>query len=789
MTEIRNQKDNLAKLMATEDLTIIHKKIPTAYFDIKNRILACPTLKNDISPSLYDLFMGHEVGHALYTPLEGLHSTLKENRTLKGYLNVIEDVRIERKIKDKFAGLRKSFYAGYNDLMERDFFGLKGRDLQTISLIDKINLISKVGSRVTINLTEEEQVFLDAAYKCETWEDVVQVATAIYEWSKENETRNDEDESIVPTYKYDIEDEDDEDFEDMFDESEQMTSESSEEEGEESDEFSSGGDTLPDLDESEEEENDTSDTSDEESEESDTPSETKNTGGKEGGQGTYDDEDGARESLTEHNAHNNEEQFVSEENMAKTYKDMSVVFKENNFNDMIVSYKDVIKDFQRFNDRPETDSYYYSSDKDAIKKSFAKGEFTGKKLIKKNKAVVNHMAKEFEMRQSAQRSKYAFTGKTGKLDMNRISKYQIVDDVFKRAVYLPEGKNHGVQVLIDWSGSISKEAADLLEQALILVEFCRKVGIPHRVYLFTDCYSYTGERRGMFDRKTNSYLIELFSNEMSLRDFNTNMTNIGQLFNYYKFGRTGYGRKWVENHNNWFDGKYDIEEDNYWYDFGLHIPQVYNLGGTPLDNSLVAMRQLIVEFNKNYNIEKSILTLITDGESHSSDLLNWRDLVEDEHGQMGESYGKKERFILDPYNKKPYILEQSNYYNSSGFKKTANLLDWLSKSTGVDITGYFVVSKKSDFYWLKDQAGLGIPYSETDAHWRDIRKVGKVYDAHGYNRLFVTAPSALGVDGSEGLDDELIDAKKVKVMAAFKRNMKSKTTSRFLATEFIKEIA
>ena len=111
MTEIRNQKDNLAKLMATEDLTIIHKKIPTAYFDIKNRILACPTLKNDISPSLYDLFMGHEVGHALYTPLEGLHSTLKENRTLKGYLNVIEDVRIERKIKDKFAGLRKSFYA------------------------------------------------------------------------------------------------------------------------------------------------------------------------------------------------------------------------------------------------------------------------------------------------------------------------------------------------------------------------------------------------------------------------------------------------------------------------------------------------------------------------------------------------------------------------------------------------------------------------------------------------------------------------------------------------------
>ena len=107
--------------------------------------------------------MGHEVGHALHTPYEGLHSTLKENKTHKGYLNVIEDVRIERKIKEKFSGLRKSFYKAYNELMERDFFGIKDRNLQTLSLIDKINLITKCGSRVQINLTKEEQVFLDMA--------------------------------------------------------------------------------------------------------------------------------------------------------------------------------------------------------------------------------------------------------------------------------------------------------------------------------------------------------------------------------------------------------------------------------------------------------------------------------------------------------------------------------------------------------------------------------------------------------------------------------------------------
>ena len=169
--------------MATENITVVHKKIPTAYFDVKNRILACPTFKDEMSNELYDLFMGHEVGHALYTPYEGLHSTLKKNKTLKGYLNVIEDVRIEKGIRNKYAGLRKSFFKAYGELMQRDFFNLKGRDLQSLALIDKINLITKCGSLVSIDLNEEESEWLKKAEDCKTWEDVVEVSEAIYNWS------------------------------------------------------------------------------------------------------------------------------------------------------------------------------------------------------------------------------------------------------------------------------------------------------------------------------------------------------------------------------------------------------------------------------------------------------------------------------------------------------------------------------------------------------------------------------------------------------------------------------
>ena len=125
----QSNKDTLAKLMATENITVIHKKVPTAYFDVKSRILCIPMLKEDMSQSLNDLFAGHEVGHALYTPVDGWHDSICEKGGLfKGYLNVIEDCRIEEKVKNKYPGLRRSFYKGYEELATDDFFGIKGKD-------------------------------------------------------------------------------------------------------------------------------------------------------------------------------------------------------------------------------------------------------------------------------------------------------------------------------------------------------------------------------------------------------------------------------------------------------------------------------------------------------------------------------------------------------------------------------------------------------------------------------------------------------------------------------------
>lgn len=791
----RNEKDILAKLMAAENITIVHKKIPTAYFDVKNRILACPIFKEDISAELYDLFMGHEVGHALNTPYEGLHSALEMNRTLKGYLNVVEDVRIEKAIKNKFAGLRKSFYTAYNELMEMDFFQLKNRNLAELSLIDKINLQTKVGSRLGLQFNSVEQEFLDMAEACTTWEEVVACATAIYEWSKDNETRTEDDEMLVPQM-FDVGDEEEDEDGDESEEFGEESEETEEDYGD-SEEEEDGEDNLPEIGDNV----DTDDTEesevDEEGDTDESDNQVKSTGGKEGGQssGFHDDEDGARESITEHYAHNNEDQFISDENTIKSTINLRTTFAENDMHDVVVPFKQVLNDWREF--VTGTTSEYYTQEK--LEKNYGRGVFAAKKLEQKNKKIIAHMAKEFEMKQTAKVSKKAFSGKTGKLDMNRLAKYQIVDDIFKRAVYLPEGENHGLNVLLDWSGSINDEVCDLLEQSMILAEFCNKTNIPFRVYLFSDAY-YKGVNKDESGYAINEgRLIEIFSNEMSSRQYKEMQGYVGCLYaNYFtqKISWRNY-EKAIGAYNEFF-GEYEYcsaETGGYWDLEQNFRPQDYRLGGTPLDQTLVALRTLLPEFNARYQVEKSILTIITDGFSHSADFLRQgeeeRKDIHEQEKNIGELAWRtsRSRDLIDPYTNKVFPLqEKSDYYSRGGFSVTQNILEWISETCGVIVTGYFVMGKKQDMYNVLGftENGNSIDY---DTCWREIRKEGKVFKCKGYNKLFVTYAKNMHTEGTDELDDEFIDAKKVRVMAAFKRNQKSKTTSRFLTNEFIKEIA
>ena len=193
-TKLVEQKSLLAKLMAAENITVEHKKIPTAAFDVKNRVLYLPILKWKPGSDVYDLFCAHEVAHALWTPFEGWHSSVSEKgKGFKSFLNVVEDARIEKKIKRKFAGARSHMIGGYKELMNEDFFGLRsmGVDVNDLGLIDRINLYTKAGTDYGIDFSEEEREWVEKVMRTETFEDVLEVTEALYEYCKENESETD----------------------------------------------------------------------------------------------------------------------------------------------------------------------------------------------------------------------------------------------------------------------------------------------------------------------------------------------------------------------------------------------------------------------------------------------------------------------------------------------------------------------------------------------------------------------------------------------------------------------
>ncbi len=777
---LRNQKDSLAKLMASENISIQHKKVPTASFDVKNRVLTCPIFKEDISAELYDLFMGHEVSHALHTPYEGLHSTLIDNRVLKDYLNVIEDIRIEKMIKSKFPGLRKSFFKAYDELMQKDFFGISGKNLEELSAIDRINLYSKVGMSSNVVLNDIEQDFYDRSFNAKTFEEVVSIAQELYDWSAENE-KGDEEEivNITDLDDFDWEENEDGDYEnnapsgggDGDEVEEESDSETpSRGNGETSEETSE--DTLPDI------SNNDNDGQEPLFEDADD--------GNEGGKASPT----ARKSITERNAHNNEQIFqVDKENWKvndRLYTNMDVKTDEQLqyfLKNAIVSVDDMEKDIQKsideslkdYQDKSKSDSYW----------NFASSSF--KKLEAKNKKIVNHMAKEFEMKKSAYLSKRAMSSKTGRIDLTKLSKYQISEDIFKRMTYLPQGKNHGLVVFIDHSGSIADTLCDLLEQAFILMMFCKKVNIPFKILSFSDVYgddnNETDEERSWF-RTDTVRLLEWFSSDMSKSQYLKAGKVFGAIYNAKK-ADSAYGWLNEKKYNeiiDWFDIDHEGFEyyDPYSSDLGLKeldwwTPRKLGLGGTPLDASIVWARYTLPKLQKAWGVDLMNATFITDGYSHVYDGFKFEG-----------GYGR-DKYITDTVSRRTYKYDISN---ESNFLRTCNLIDWMKSETGTKVNGYFILGKKQEFNNLKSCINDGYySYTQCDEEWKDIKKTGSVLPCHGYGKLFVAQSKVLEVTGDDELSDEMVGESRAKLTTAFKRNQMNKSTSRYLMNQFIQEIA
>jgi hypothetical protein len=756
----------LAKLMAAENITVEHKKIPTAAFDVKNRILYLPILKWKPGSDVYDLFCAHEVGHALWTPYDGWHSSISEKgKGYKSFLNVIEDARIEKKIKRKFAGSRKCMLGGYIELMDEDFFGLRkmGVDANDLGLIDRINLYTKAGTQYSIDFTDEEREWVEKVMRTETWEDVVEVTDALYEWCKENESETDN------SYG-DFDENEEDDWNEDYD----------------PDDYEEDGNTSPigsdekksddDSEKSEENKTNPSSKSNEDSDEEKDGSETSSNNFEGGKSDPFSDN---RENFAGGSNDDNEPTSMTDEAFRENEKELSdmsdnvsipqyLTFPKINTDSIVVDYKVIHEELNN----------YYNGVETAID--------TGNEMLKKfkvnNGKMISYMVKEFEMKKAADIHRRAYSSKRGTLDMNKIHAYKYSDNIFRQITNLPEGKNHGMVMFIDWSGSMHGYMKDTIEQLINLTMFCQKVQIPFEVYAFTDHYrdyNCDNPHRPNWSRNSDSNYDESSAGK-KISNYKKNDLIISQHLRLMTlFSSKMKGRELTEAYRNillvgdTFSNYYGYRNNPY---FGA--PNNFSLSGTPLDATIICAKTIIEEFKTKTKAQIVNVVFLTDGQSNR-------------HNEFLDSDGRTQHISRNNLHIDDPVTRTRVYPNRESGKlmdTTSIFLLALKKQLGINLLGFFLTSGSG-----RRTAGNMSYIMERYPRDEEITKFRKekflIETKTSYDELYIINTKGLEIDEVDHMDAVEVGSTKAQIRRALKKNTSGKLQNRMLLNAFIKKVA
>ena len=694
-------RGNLARLLATENLVVEHRKVSTASFDVIRRVLTLP-LWDKASKVVYDLLVGHEVGHALFTP-----DDVWDFDVPKDFINVVEDARIEKLMKRKYAGLNKDFYNGYQELNEQDFFDIENQDLNKFNLIDRINLHFKIGAYACIPFNKQEQVFVDKVAGVETFQEVIDLCREIKDYLDQQK------EDTPPT---------------ELPQSSQQGQESTSVEPQAQQESQTESEVEDDS-------NDSNDHGKRDEADLDTPS-YSNQGGEDYESQTQKAFDEAAEELTNQRLYAQEPVYVE--------------VPKVNLDKVIADY-DKLQDYmgKYWKELAEQRAEQWGNIFEGVDSDF--NDFK-----KSSQKEVNYLVKEFECRKSADAYARAGQSKTGVLNTSKLHTYKYNDDIFKKVTVLPDGKNHGMIFILDWSGSMGTVLMDTVKQLLNLCWFCRKVQIPFEVYAFTyewndaifqgETEDYTHEYA--YERGHNKLsvhkrfsLLNLITSRSNSKGFDLSMKHMYRLAYYYSRNAIYY-----------------------------HNPMGLDLSGTPLNESLITLKTLIPEFQSKNNLQKVNVCILTDGEGNN---LSY-DV--DLDGYMGNRSIAPNCFLRDPKIGRTYRHFDFEQKNSLTTILLENLKDTFSQ---VNFIG-FRIGNGSDFSQLyKGIYGWNHGHDAVMKKWR--KQKSWELNGLGYDSLYVLGQTTLSSDVEFDVEQ---GAKKTEISKSFRSMLKAKTTNKKILSSF-----
>jgi hypothetical protein len=756
-TNLQASKSILAKLLASENITVSHQNVKTAYFDLKNRTMILPVWK-DMDGDLYDLLTGHEVGHALNTPERGWHDAVKEgdNKKFKDFLNVVEDARIEKLVKRKFPGLSKSFARAYASLYERDFFGIKKvRDLNKLNLIDRINLRFKMGTHVIVSFNDYERDIVREIEAAETWDQVYDIARRVYDYTKQNEQDKIQNLQDLQEQMRQENPEDSGDFDDIDDNSDFE------------DDIDGNGNDDSDLDE-ESDGTDAEDSQDQtESEDEDDASSDQYSPG-EGTEEEQEDDD-EPQSVTDRNFRRREQELVNETGKIFMYELPDVVLEN-----IILPNTEVVNDLEKFfreqvADPTRTYGTHGISYDTVVQKCV-------RKFNTNNKKVIMHILKEFEMRKKAIEYARTQTARTGELNMNVLHKYRFSNDLFRKITVVPKGKNHGFVMFVDMSGSMGDILRNTIEQMLVLASFCKLAKVPFEVYGFSDDGYGNKKLRDMLMNKrfVSNHAVDMTMNPnhfhlKHLIGSSLSPVQYRRAFNAMCVVANEYGRCYGympqtiqdEDHGGW---SYSWESSG----FGLN--------GTPFLETLLASRGIITAFQNKHQLDVCNVVYLTDGDGGNN--LSYPPMSSD--SGFYDDRRKSVVYLIDKKTKKKVKLPNFHDMQSA-------ITELVADVTGCKHIGFYVGNKKGiqrDMkHFVADKSHV-----EQDAAKKTFREHNYfVVDRLGYDKYFY-----VGLPSTNIVDEELAitsNMNKNKMAREFSKNLGSKKSNRLLLTKLAEELA
>jgi len=713
-------KGTLAKLLAAENLIVEHCRCETASFDVDKRILKLPMW--DATDRVYNCLVGHEVGHALFTPNE----EWADAKVPQSYINVTEDARIEKLMKRKFPGLQKDFYQGYQQLNESDFFGIQDIKIESLKLIDRINLYYKVGAYSLIPFNDAEIPLRDAVGATETFGEAIQAAVTIYKY--ENQTKQEK----IDTVDAGQTDTEDDQLDDL-----PGSNAGPAQEGPEGEEEPLQQESQP-----------------EPVSEGDVGESTDENKGMGGSQGTD-------EAITDKNLSDSLKNI-----QGGAYADVDYLeIDDIKIDDVVVSphriHQETV-DFYSTKQFTDTDDDFY------IQCNWTYTDSLYKKFKRDCSREVNYLVKEFEMKKSAAAYSRETVARTGVIDTNKLNSYLWNEDLFKKVTVKPDGKNHGLIFLLDWSGSMSSCLLDTYKQVLSLCLFCRRVGIPFDVLAFvTDATwntngidpDYTG-RPGTLHIPEHFHLLNFLSSSLNNQQFDTYALEIWRTVVVIdsRYGSM-YSRDWEA---------YQQVPDR--------IPPHMQLGGTPLNEAIACLKTIVPAFQRKHGVEKCHVSILSDGEACWSG--KWRETTYNGDTRVHRASLSHNTQLRDRKSGKIFKVDTRRP------RFTKQLLQYLKGMyPQCNFLGFRIASSRDVTQYLGMEL-VGAKYAAAHREW--IRNKTVSAPILGYQEIYFFSEKNLNTEVEFDVKE---DATKGQIRTAFKKSLKGKANNKKILSSFISQIA